>query len=473
MASCQIIRLPKESNAAMPANILNLPTYTITAIEENEHDYHINAEVKTAPAACPQCRSIQIRGFGRREQLVKDLPMHGRRVGIYVNTRRLQCTACNKTFSEILPDVDERRSMTTRLVGWIGKQCVKRTFSGIADEVGVAEGTIRLIFKDYVSDLESTVRFETPKWMGIDEIHLIKPRGVITNIENNTIVELLPNRNKDTVVRYLYGLSGKDRIQYVAMDMWAPYRDACQMVIPDARIVIDKFHVIRMANDALERVRKGLRASLTPKQRRGLMHDRFVMLKRERDLNDKERLLLSGWVKNYPELGEAHRLKEDFYGIYDAKSPDEAQGRYIAWKRGMSATCAEAFSDLIRAWDNWTPWILGYFDHPVTNAYTESLNNLIRVMNRLGRGYSFEALRAKILFAEGAHKRQKPKFERRPELKVAQAAPEFGLAGYGGMSRSVCKDVPSTAFSTREEESEKNYGADISTLIRMIEAGEL
>lgn len=94
-------------------------------------------------------------------------------------------------------------------------------------------------------------------------------------------------------------------------------------------------------------------------------------------------------------------------------------------------------------------------------------------MNRLGRGYSFEALRAKILFAEGAHKRQKPKFERRPELKIAQAAPEFGLAGYGGMSRSVCKDVPSTAFSTREEESEKNYGADISTLIRMIEVGEL
>ena len=44
------------------------------------------------------------------------------------------------------------------------------------------------------------------------------------------------------------------------------------------------------------------------------------------------------------------------------------------------------------------------FEHPVTNAYTESLNSLIRVMNRPGRGYSFEALRAKILFTEGAHK---------------------------------------------------------------------
>nr|WP_283746072.1 helix-turn-helix domain-containing protein [Sideroxydans sp. CL21] len=89
---------------------------------------------------------------------------------------------CNKTFSECLPEVDERRFMTQRLVTWIGKQAFRRTFSSIAEEVGVTEGTIWLVFKDYVSDVEKVIRFETPKWMGIDEIHLIKPRGVITNI---------------------------------------------------------------------------------------------------------------------------------------------------------------------------------------------------------------------------------------------------------------------------------------------------
>ncbi|TNY02509.1 transposase, partial [Escherichia coli] len=66
-----------------------------------------------------------------------------------------------------------------------------------------------------------------------------------------------------------------------------------------------------------EKVRKGLREQLTPKQRRGLMHDRFVLLKRERDLNDQELLLLDGWTKNYPELGAAYRLKEDFCAIYE------------------------------------------------------------------------------------------------------------------------------------------------------------
>ena len=80
--------------------------------------------------------------------------------------------------------------------------------------------------------------------------------------------------------------------------------------------------------------------------------------------------------------------------------------RYEAWYRGISTEIRPYFADLIRAFTNWQPFILNYFEHPVTNAYTESLNSLTRVMNRLGRGYSFEALRAKILFTEGIHMQQ-------------------------------------------------------------------
>ncbi len=76
---------------------------------------------------------------------------------------------------------------------------------------------------------------------------------------------------------------------------------------------------------------------------------------------------------------------------------------------------ASAYADLICTFENWQPYILNYFQHPITNTYTDSINNLIRVMNRLGRGYSFEALRAKILFSEGTYKikHKKPKFKRR------------------------------------------------------------
>lgn len=449
----------------IPNNILNLNEYKIVRVDENDYDYHITAEVSSSTKICAVCGSDRLIGHGRNEQVIRDMPTHGKRVAIYVDTRRWRCQSCGKTFMEALPAVNAKREMTDRLTKWIGQQSLKRTFASIADDTGLDEKTIRNIFRDYINELEAQFRFETPKWMGIDEIHLIRPRCVISNIRNNTIVNMLPNRDKKTVTNYLYNLTGKEEVQYVAMDMWTPYRDAVLATLPDARIVIDKFHVVRMANDAMERVRKSLRAQLTPKQRRGLMHDRFILLKRERDLNSQELLLLDGWVTNYPELGAAYRLKEAFYGIYDrAGSSAEAAQRYEAWNRSVMPEVRNAFSDLIRAWTNWQPLILGYFDHPITNAYTESLNNLIRVMNRLGRGYSFEALRAKILFTEGAHKRllSRPKFERKREPKPVSA----GMKGFFTGTEYVTKPH-------KPPKLPKNYGANINTLIELLEAGKL
>lgn len=474
--SAATIPFPATSKKKMPANILNLAAYAVLAVEHDDHDYHISVEAKQPPTHCPHCNSDHLVGFGRREQLVRDLPMHGRRVGMYVGTRRMRCQACSKTFSETLPDVDEKRSMTVRLVDWIGKQAIKRTFASLAKEVGINESTVRSVFRDYVSGLEQHIRFETPKWMGIDEIHLIRPRGVITNIANNTIVELLPNRNKTTVERYFYGLDGRDRVQYVAMDMWRPYRDATRAVLPQATIIVDKFHVVRMANDAVESARKAIRADLTTSQRRGLMHDRFVLLKRERDLTDQERLLMDGWTKNYPLLGDAYRLKEAFYRIYDSPTPSDAHEAYGDWFKSIPHGLHGHFEPLTKAFQNWMPEILAYFDQPITNAYIESLNNLIRVMNRLGRGYSFEALRAKTLFAEGAFKRtnSRPKFERRVKPRevddmLLHGVPDDAMGM--GLADLLVADKPAKAPRERAGSTHepKNYGVDISTLARLIE----
>jgi transposase len=192
-------------------------------------------------------------------------------------------------------------------------QSVKRVFAAIAEEAGLDEKTVRTIFQEYVTRLEAETRFETPRWLGIDEIHVIRrPRCVLTNVETRTIIDLLPDRSKASVAQRLFTLHNKATIRYAAMDMWTPYRDAVRAVLPKATIVVDKFHVVRMANYGVEQVRKSLRESISPKERRGLMHDRFILLKRGRDLDASSRLLLQNWIGLHPELGVAYRLKEGF-----------------------------------------------------------------------------------------------------------------------------------------------------------------
>jgi hypothetical protein len=189
------------------------------------------------------------------------------------------------------------------------------------------------------------------------------------------------------------------------------------------------------------------------------MHDRFILLRRESELSDQQRFNLDGWTKNYPLLGEAYRLKEEFFGIYNASSKHTAQMCYESWLKSIPPELREHYQPIITAWSNWQPYVLEYFNHPITNAYTESLNSLIRVMNRLGRGYSFEALRAKILFSNGAHKvvQKRPKYDR-----INDAVSTWGFS------------VSSTRGFYKVEEMEKiNYGVDIDKLVAMIEAGEI
>src|SRR5690606_42039073 len=105
----------------MPVNILDLPQYRVLRVEETDHDYHVTAEPVDVSSSCPHCQSDRLTSCGTRQQVFKDLPMHGKRVGSYIDTKRLRCQACAKTFSQALPVPAENRWMTDRLFTRLGE----------------------------------------------------------------------------------------------------------------------------------------------------------------------------------------------------------------------------------------------------------------------------------------------------------------------------------------------------------------
>lgn len=394
---------------------LNLSKFNILSISEKEFDILIQVVTNSPPLACPHCGCIaNLYKHDSREQVCTDLPIHGKRVGLLIKRQRYRCRDCNRTFWEHLDHtIDEKRNCTKRLLSYIEKHSLKRTFVSISEEVGLHEKTIRNIFRDYINRLKETHRYETPHWLGIGEIHIIKPRCVLTNIEERTLLDVLPNRNKETVVDYLLRLPNIGEIRYVTMNMWRPYKDAVRAILPKALVIVDKFHVVRLANQALETIRKQILEGLSPKARRKLMHDRFILLKRHIELTETDKITLDLWTKNHPPLGTAYDLKESFLDIWDCDNRQTAFLKYNEWKVKIPTELQSAFEPLTMAMKYWEEEIFACFEHRISDAYTESLNSLIRVINRLGRGYSFEALRAKILFTEELKKQRMPKNQRR------------------------------------------------------------
>lgn len=381
-------------------------------VDENPHDYRITAICNTLPKACPHCGCLlNVDEYGRREQLFMDLPIHAKRVGVAVQRQRYRCRECHKTFIQPLPEMDDNRRTSRRLLAYIEQESLVRTFTSIAEDVGLTEGAIRAIFRGHIAGLEERVVFETPTWLGIDEVHLLKkPRCVLTNVQDKTMVDILKTRNLETVTKRLLKFPDRSKIELVTMDMWKPYRDAVRAVLPQAQIVVDKYHVVRMANVALEAVRKQVRTDLTAKQRRQLMHDRFILLHRKRDLPPEDLLILDVWTGNFPDLLAAYERKEQLFDIWDAShTPDEARERFKEWEAKIPTSIAWAFKDISTAASNWDAELFSYFTHRITNAYTEAANGIAKLTQKNGRGYSFTSIRAKMLYST-SHKR--PRYDK-------------------------------------------------------------
>jgi transposase len=203
-----------------------------------------------------------LHGHGSQEQSFQDTPTHGKPVVVFIQRRRYRCIKLHKTLFE--PVADSTASVKPR-PAWcvISVTRASPRPSRPGPRSGLDEKTVRHVFDDFIEEFEAKVRFRTPRILGIDELKIIgQYRAMITNIERKTVFDLRPSRAKADLLPYFRNLRDKDTIEWVAMDMYHVYKQVVRATLPQARIVVDRFHIQRMANDALEKLRKRIRKDL-------------------------------------------------------------------------------------------------------------------------------------------------------------------------------------------------------------------
>lgn len=439
----------------MDTDILNLPNMRASKLNDYDSHYRILAQSTSGLATCPHCGQNDFYGHGSQYQKFMDTPIHGKQVVVEIYRKRGRCKNCGKTSFEPLPDIDNKRLATKRLIAYIEQRCLKENFMTLAREVGVDNKTIRNIFDDYEARLKKDHIFKTPEVLGIDELKIIGDyRAMLTNIEQLALFDMLPSRKQVSLLEYFEMLPDKQNVTTVVMDMWRTYRNVASMMFPGKLIVVDKFHVVRMANDGLERVRKRIRKGLDRSTRLKMKNERFVLLKRKKELTPEEIAKTKKWFGLFPELGLAYDAKEAFFDIYDYPSRAAAEDAAAKWASALPTEVGKDFRDLTTALGNWHREIFNYYENPVTNAYTESLNGVARYINRMGRGYSFNVLRAKLLYEKRALKGG-PSINKKPRTAT-------GYDLFTGGNQPV---------GTTDTSAQIEYGADLPTLVQLLEEG--
>ena len=386
----------------------------IKRMTDKNNDCTYQAIVKTFPLECPECGSAHIIKHKKHNRMVRDLNEYEHRVGIIIHGHRYQCKQCGNTFGEKLNCVDKSGRLTKRLIEKIRLECFDKTFKDIADEYGISQPSIKRIFEDYVDELSESFTLYSPQVLGIDEVHLhSKYCGVFVDVLGQKVIEITENRNKVTVKKFLESLPENHKIQCVTMDMWQPYKDAVIDVLGDVSIVIDKFHVIKELNKALEDIRRTLRRDMGKGSRVSLKNMRFLFLTGSENLTPRQSKQLDVLLEAYPQFKTPYYLKEAFRDIYQfAESREDAEKLYADWVQANKEEGCHAFDGFINMIGNWYTEIFNYFNNRYTNAQTESLNNVIREIDRAGRGYTFPVLRAKILYRHITAKKGKFNFKK-------------------------------------------------------------
>lgn len=220
-----------------------------------------------------------------------------------------------------------------------------------------------------------------------------------------------------------------------------------------------------MANEGMERVRKQIRKTVDDRTRIKLKDERFLLLKRRDSLDEEGEEKIQRWFSMFPQLGMAYEAKERFFDIYCQPTREAAEIAADRWASSLDPGIEKQFRDLRVALYNWHEEIFNYYENPVTNAYTESVNNITRFINRMGRGYSFEVLRARLLYDEKVIKGERSSIRK----KVRKPKPS-GSYDMFSLGRTI-----STSGEDFEYVDGKgpviNYGADLSTLAQLLEEG--
>ena len=395
-----------------------------------------------------------------KERTVTDIDAHGKAVKIVIKHKRYKCPFCGKTFYEPLESVERNDKITIRLKEQIQKECLKEPFTTIGERYDLSHTSVRRYFEEWLSEQEEDREIKAPRILGIDEAHLNKTmRGVFTDIENKKLIEITPNNLKRTVKETILNMKGYKDIEVVTMDMAPGYRYACNEVIPEAFIVIDKFHVVQYVQMAFNRIRVDIKNSMDKRERKLLMNDKWILQSNKEDLKPNQISTRDEWFKFYPQLGIAYWLKEDLRDIYlYSNGIEEATERFRAWNMSIPLDF-KPYRELQKTYAACRQEILNYFIHPYTNAYTESVNNVIKMVEKEGKGYSYEILRAKVLYGTQATKR--PKYGESP----------FTTFDHVTMNNLNILGDGHTRIGTDYNNLIEGFGVDLTTLSKILEGG--
>jgi len=263
------------------------------------------------------------------------------------------------------------------------------SISAVAREMCVGYDVLHGMIKRYVDDRLAQMDLSGLRRICVDETSAKRGHRyitVITDADTGRIVFITEGKGADGLLKFTSWMKDHngdpDNVELVSCDFSGSFLSGISSNLPNADIVYDKFHLFKMANDAMDKVR-----SLN--QKNGYRHKwiRFKLLRNGKDLTENDKAVIFDIKQDNKEIGLAYEMKESLIQLYDYPDRASAREHLIRWVKWVMDAGAQRMKAVAKTVQRHMEKILNWFDHRMSNGFLEGLNGMIQTTKRVGRGF--------------------------------------------------------------------------------------
>ena len=362
----------------------------------------VEAEKQSDLEVCPRCATPSKSVYDHRSVAVRDSPLRDLAVRLVVRKRRFSCRPCGRPFTEPVPGILPGYRSTERYRRSLLWAC--ENFSDLTQVRRAYRCSSGYLYKALYTQLELQRRKRLYPWptvIGVDEHYFRRGRGgfrqfvsMVVDYKNRRLMELVEGRTVGEMEAQLAHIPGRDNVRFVVADLCNPYKSFAHRFFPNARVVADKFHVLRLLVPHINRRRK-----LVTGDRRSAAIRRFLLRSRF-SLDHASRFAVDTWLEQHPDLRALYEAKETMHRLYRIRGADRAAELLTVFTDQLASSSLPELQTLRRTLMRWRREILAYFGTGLTNARTEGFNNKAKLVKKRAYGYrSFRNYRLRLLNA--------------------------------------------------------------------------
>jgi len=361
-------------------------------------------------ARCSKCKSSNVATYKHRDRTLIGLPYGKCQVRFVVPVRKVICGDCKAVTYERVAFAAYKNARITRL---LAKKLLARaadvSMKSLAEEYRISWRTVRDAIEDGLRKRYRRRDYSKVTNIGIDELYVFRherpSRKYITTVrdqDSKAVLEVARGKGAAALKRFERRIAPfKANIKTVSMDMASSYNSWAEEFLPDATIIIDRFHVIKALNDRVDKARRRVMAMVDDKTAKKIKGNRYVFLKNREMLTPKEEKKLERAIKikECAALAEVHLFKERMRSIYaNAKTLVDATPIFDGWIEDAKASDVPELKSAAKTFERNRDGILAYWSSGgMNNAATEGFNRKTRGLLETAYGFhDYKFLRLRI-----------------------------------------------------------------------------